>query len=260
MEEFDTLDIIKILVASNELSLRELITHLQSFLIKNKANWMEQNFNLMYQTSFESDSFLELQKYCTDLMSKDPNKIFKSLDFSTVPGKLLVSLIQNDNLQMGEVEVWNHVLNWGLAQNPEISSDPSNYSKDDFNALKNTLQQCIPFIKFYNMTSKEFFYKVMPYKEILPEELYMDLLKTFMDPDSKPKRPLMITKKINDQVLIKICLCQLIFTYKLFTPFYFIKNNIDNKKSDKVLLRLLNYLNFFFDSFDLNINLFDKEK
>src|SRR5688572_29904103 len=142
LEEYDTSDIIKILVAANELSLQELITHLQSFLIKNKANWMEKNFNLTYQISYESDSFLELQKYCIDLMSKEPNKIFKSLDFSTIPEKLLVSLIQNDNLQMSEVKVWEHVLKWGLSQNPEISSDPSNYSKDDFDVLKNTLQQC----------------------------------------------------------------------------------------------------------------------
>src|SRR5437764_1330846 len=83
-------------------------------LTKNKTNWIEQNFNLTYQTSFGSDSFLELQNYCTDLMSKEPIKIFKSLDYSTVPGKLLVSLIQSDNLQMNEVEVWDHVLKWGL--------------------------------------------------------------------------------------------------------------------------------------------------
>ena len=58
---------------------------------------MEQNFNLIYQTSFENDSFLELQKYCTNLMSKEPIKIFKSLNFSSIPEKLLVSLIQSDN-------------------------------------------------------------------------------------------------------------------------------------------------------------------
>ena len=43
LEEYDTLDIVKILVAANELSLQELIAHLQSFLIENKANWVEQN-------------------------------------------------------------------------------------------------------------------------------------------------------------------------------------------------------------------------
>ncbi|CAB4421472.1 unnamed protein product [Rhizophagus irregularis] len=211
LKNYDNLDIIKIMVAASELNLQELVIYTQSFLINYKADWMDQNFSLVYQTSFENDSFLELQKFCTDLMSKNPDKIFKSLDFSSIPEKILISLIQIDNLKMIEIKVWENVLKWGLAQNPELSSDPSNYSKDDFNSLKNTLQlsfgkvsavsafiisfflqqpylqQCIPFIRFYNLTSKEFSDNILPYKEILPEELFTDLLRNFLNlhPDSK---------------------------------------------------------------------------
>ena len=103
LEEYDTSDIIKILVAGSELGLQELSSYLQSFLIENKTNWMEQNFDLIYQTSFENDSFSELQKYCTDLITKGPDKIFKSPNFSSIPEKLLVSIIQNDNLQVNFV-------------------------------------------------------------------------------------------------------------------------------------------------------------
>ncbi len=174
------------MVAASELSLQELVIHLQSFLIEKKANWMEKNFNLIYQTSFENDSFLELQKFCTDLMSKEPEKIFKSVDFVSISEKSLVTLIQNDNLPISDVQVWDYVLKWGLAQNPELSSDPSNYSKNDFTSLKKTLQQCIPFIRFHNLTSKEFSNKVLPYRKVLPKELYLDLIKYFLDPDSKP--------------------------------------------------------------------------
>jgi hypothetical protein len=76
LEEYDNLDIIKILAAASELSLQELITYLQSFLIENKRNWMEQNFNLIYKISFEHESFLKLQNFCTEMMSKEPEKIF----------------------------------------------------------------------------------------------------------------------------------------------------------------------------------------
>ena len=114
---------------------------------------------------------MELQKYCTNLISKEPDKIFKSVIFSLIPEKLLISIIQNDNLQMSEIQIWENVLKWGLVQNPELSSDPTSFSKEDFNVLKNTLQQCIPFVRFYNLTSKEFRDKVLPYEEILPREL-----------------------------------------------------------------------------------------
>uniref|UniRef100_U9UUL9 BTB domain-containing protein n=1 Tax=Rhizophagus irregularis (strain DAOM 181602 / DAOM 197198 / MUCL 43194) TaxID=747089 RepID=U9UUL9_RHIID len=162
LKNYDNLYIIKLLIAANELSIKEL-------------------------TIFESYSFLELQNYCNNLMSKNPNKIFESLDFPSIPEKIFISIIQNDNLQMDVVQIWKNVLKWGLAQNPELSSEPLSYSKDDFNNLRNTLEQCIPFIKFYDLTSKEFSDNILPYRKIIPEELYLDLLQSFLNlhPDSK---------------------------------------------------------------------------
>ncbi|CAB4440705.1 unnamed protein product [Rhizophagus irregularis] len=202
LNEYDSSDIIQILIAANELSLQELIPYLQSFLIENKTNWMEQNFNFIYQTSFENDSFSELQKYCTNLMTNEPIKIFNSLNFTSISEKLLITIIQNYKLQVSEIQVWKHVLKWGHAQHPELPSNIANYSKDDFNALKSTLQPFIPFIKFYKFTSKEFMDKVLPYKKILPKELYKGLLKSFLsllDPNIKPSDNLKtcITKKVN---------------------------------------------------------------
>ncbi|EXX67405.1 hypothetical protein RirG_114740 [Rhizophagus irregularis DAOM 197198w] len=186
LEEFDASYIVKIMVAANELSLQELIPHSQSFLIDNQANWIEQNFVLMYQTSFESDSFLELQKFCTEIISKQPENFFNSLDFTSISEKTLISFLRHDNLQMNEIQVWENVLKWGLAQNPELPSDPANFSKDDFDILKNTIHKCIPFIKFFTLSSKEFMDKVLPYKKILPKELYKESLKFFLNHDYRP--------------------------------------------------------------------------
>uniref|UniRef100_U9TTG0 Kelch-like protein 17 n=1 Tax=Rhizophagus irregularis (strain DAOM 181602 / DAOM 197198 / MUCL 43194) TaxID=747089 RepID=U9TTG0_RHIID len=212
LEGHDISDIFKILVTANELSLQELNNYLQSFLIKNNASWIEQNFNLVYQTSFENDSFSELQAYCNNLISKKPVDLFESLNFSLIPEKVLISLVQNDNLQMREIQVWEQVIKWGFAQNPELPSDPTNFSKNDFNLLKNTLQQCIPFVRFYNLTSQEFSDKVLPYKKILPKELYMDLLKTFLSihpysrpsSKSKPRNNIYIDTKVIDSKIITI--------------------------------------------------------
>ncbi|GBC05340.1 hypothetical protein RclHR1_06180025 [Rhizophagus clarus] len=186
LKEYNTSDIIKILVTASELNLQELVTSLQLFLIENESKWMEINFNLIYQISFENNSFLEFQKYCTDLISKEPEKIFKSPNFSSIPEKLLVLLIQSDKLKMDEVQIWEHVLKWGLAQNPELPSESTNFLREDFNVLKNRLHQCVPYIRFYNLTSEEFSDKVLPYKKILPKELYKDLLKYFLNPNNQP--------------------------------------------------------------------------
>ncbi|CAG8629375.1 13614_t:CDS:2 [Funneliformis caledonium] len=119
-------------------------------------------------------------------MLKEPEKLFNSVDSVSIPEKSLVTLIQNDKLSMSGIKVWEYVLKWGIAQNPELSSDPSSYSKDDFKVLKNTLQQCIPFIRFHNLTAREFLNKVLPYKKALPKELYVDLNKCFLDNDYSP--------------------------------------------------------------------------
>ncbi|EXX60308.1 uncharacterized protein OCT59_024685 [Rhizophagus irregularis] len=116
--EYETLDIVKILVTASELGLQELIPHLQSFLIKNETHWMEQNFSLIYQTSFENDSFLDLQNFCTDLISKQPEKIFSSPDFTSISEESLTTLIQHDDLQMSKVQIWEYVLKWGTRCNP----------------------------------------------------------------------------------------------------------------------------------------------
>ncbi|UZO20038.1 uncharacterized protein OCT59_011299 [Rhizophagus irregularis] len=92
LEEYDTSDIIKILIAANELSLQELITHLQSFLIENKKNWMEQNFNLIYKTSFENDSFSKLQNFYQSDNSKLESKIItKEISSKSIDSRIITS-------------------------------------------------------------------------------------------------------------------------------------------------------------------------
>ncbi|GBB92911.1 hypothetical protein RclHR1_02080003 [Rhizophagus clarus] len=204
LEEYDTLDIIKILVASSELNLQELTTHLQLFLVENKKNWMEQNFSLVYKTSFEDNSFLKLQNFCTELISKKPEKVFNSIDFISLPEKCMISLIQHDNIKINVIQVWEQVLKWGITQNPELPSDPSSYSKDDFITLKYTLQQCMPCIDFFNLSSKEYLDKVYPYKKVIPKDLRENLFKYFMDHSNNNSELTNITKETDSMAVPSI--------------------------------------------------------
>src|SRR5436190_334303 len=150
------------MVAADGLLLHELVDYLQKYLVENKSEWMEQNFELIHRTSFKSNYLLELQQFCVDLMAKSPEKIFKSMDFTSLPEKSLVQLIKRDDLQMKELEIWEHVLKWGLAQNPTLLPDPNTWLDDDFKKMENTLQHCLPLIRFFSLPPKEFFNKVRP--------------------------------------------------------------------------------------------------
>lgn len=87
---------------------------------------MKKNLDLIYQTSFRNNSFFELQKYCTNLITKEPDKLFNSKNFSSIPVKLLISVIQNDSLQISDIQICEYVLKWGLAQHSEFPSDVAN--------------------------------------------------------------------------------------------------------------------------------------
>ena len=92
-----------LLIAADQLHLQELVDYLQTYLIENKVGWFEQHFGRICQISFQSNSLLELQQFCTDCMAKSPEKIFKSFDFTSLPEKSLISLIKRDDLQMKEI-------------------------------------------------------------------------------------------------------------------------------------------------------------
>ncbi|EXX62603.1 uncharacterized protein OCT59_029128 [Rhizophagus irregularis] len=190
-------EILKILTAADELLLHELVDYLQDYLIENKFEWIEQHFELTYRTSFQSNSLLELQNYCTDFMDKFPEKVFKSLDFASLPEASLISLIIKDDLQMKEIEIWEHVLKWGLEKNPTLLPDPITWSDDDFKIMENTLQYCLPLIRFFSLSSEDFFQKVYPYKKLLEQQLYEELLGSYLDSNVEPSNNILLPRYKN---------------------------------------------------------------
>ncbi|EXX68515.1 uncharacterized protein OCT59_029153 [Rhizophagus irregularis] len=98
---------------------------------------------------------------------------------------------------MKEIEIWDHVLKWGLEKNPTLLSDPTAWSDDDFKMMENTLQHCLPFIRFFSLSSEDFFQKVRPYKKLLKRQLYEELLESYLNPNSKPNYNILLPRSRN---------------------------------------------------------------
>ena len=183
-------------MAANELCFQEIVDYLQKYLIENKSEWMEQHFEIIQRTSSQSSNLLELQQFCTNLIAKFPEKIFKSTYFTSLPEKTLVQIIKKDDLRMKEVEIWEQVLKWGLAQNSTLIPDPDTWSDNDFKTMEDTLQHCLPSIRFFSFSSKVFLQKVKPYKKLLKLQLYKDLKASYLDPDSEPNENILLPRSI----------------------------------------------------------------
>ncbi|EXX59130.1 hypothetical protein RirG_191670 [Rhizophagus irregularis DAOM 197198w] len=233
-------EILRILIAADQLHLQELVDYLQEYLIKNKVDWMEQHFELIYQTGFQSNSLLNLQNFCTNCMTKSPHKIFNSFDFTSLSEKSLISLIKKDDLQMKEIEIWDHVLRWGLEKNSTLLPDPTTWSDDDFKMMENTLQHCLPLIRFFSLSSEEFIQKIHPYKKLFRQQLYEELLNSYLNPNSKPSDNILLPRNriingIIDSKIVNLNIASLIsrcidkidikskyaYTRELYLPFKF---------------------------------------
>ncbi|CAB4412251.1 unnamed protein product [Rhizophagus irregularis] len=103
---------------------------------------------------------------------------------------------------MKEVEVWEHVLKWGLAKNLTLIPDPKTWSDDDFKNMENTLEHCLPLVRFFSLSSKVFLQKVRPYQKLLNRQLYEDLMDSFVDPDSKPNENILLPRNIKIERII----------------------------------------------------------
>src|SRR6185369_9565309 len=95
----------------------------------------------------------------------------------------LISILKRDDLDMKEVEIFQHVVQWGIAQT-SLAQEVEQWEDEHFENLKNTLQEFLPFIRFYHISSVDFYYKVKPFARILPGNLYENLLHYYLVPDS----------------------------------------------------------------------------
>lgn len=55
-----------------------------------------------------------------------------------------------------------------------------NFSSRDFSNLEKTLHNLLPLIRFFNISSKDFYHKVWPFELILPKNLRQDLLSYYL--------------------------------------------------------------------------------
>ncbi|GES84743.1 BTB/POZ protein [Rhizophagus clarus] len=78
---------------------------------------------------------LSLKEYDTsdiikilEIMIKEPEKVFNSINFNSISEKCLVSLIQHENSQMNVIQVWEKVLKW--------DHDCKSHDKSEQNTIK----------------------------------------------------------------------------------------------------------------------------
>ncbi|CAG8689131.1 25573_t:CDS:2, partial [Gigaspora rosea] len=206
---------LNLLIASDELLFEQLVKHVQVHFIRKKSNWLKKNLPMVLSTISKLQSCKMMQDYIMktielpigsksdilvllgiaeehaliqliDRIQKLP-LLFELENFQTLEKDIILEFIKRDDLAIEEIDIWKYLVKWATEQdtNSSIITDvdmtDSHYQEEfEFTLLKKNIEPFIPYIRFCEMTRDEFYYHVMPYEKILPENLYESLIGYFM--------------------------------------------------------------------------------
>jgi hypothetical protein len=190
-------NILDLLVASDELLIEELVAFVQEYLIENQPDWLQNNFDKVFHTVFKFENCKQLQDYCLEFICEDPEPFFNSPDFPTLEENILLGLLKRDDLLIDKIELWNYLIKWGIAQTSELGEkniiDLNEWNEGDFLNLKNTLNPFILHVRFFNISLKDFYSKIWPFKKVLPEMLFEDIVSFYLT-DIKPEKNMVLPR------------------------------------------------------------------
>src|SRR2546423_7785686 len=154
-------NVLKILVIADELELTELINHAQDHLIKDKSSWLEENLVTVIHTVALHQEFSKLKEHTLQINEQKPHLVFEAKDFISLQESELILLLKRDDLSMDEIDVWNAVIKWGVGNTLQLDkTEVSKYTPEDFSMLGKTLQQCIPLIRYFDISAEDYHDKV----------------------------------------------------------------------------------------------------
>ncbi|CAB4446053.1 unnamed protein product [Rhizophagus irregularis] len=191
LEEQLSEDIFRLLIASDELLLEELVSFLLEYLIEQRQNWIKKNFVLILNIVQNLESCKILRNHCLETICFDPELLISSDSFIKLDKDILYDLLKRDDLLIKEIVAWDHLIKWGIEQTPGLGSencDSNKWNNEDYEALKETLNEFIPLIRFTEIDPDDFNYKIRTYKDIIPNQIYKEI-ESFYYKDTKDTLP-----------------------------------------------------------------------
>jgi hypothetical protein len=188
-------EVLKLLVAVDELGFQPLISCIQEYLTNNKSDFLHNNPIEILEIVYQHEKFTDLWNFCLDKICENPESLINSDKFINLKAPLLELLLKRDDFALDEIIIWESLIRWGLAQNPTIPQDVKKWNKEQITIMERILHRFIPVMRFYHIPSDVFFYRVLPYKKLLPKQLVYEITEYNMVPDKKSTVNIQSTRK-----------------------------------------------------------------
>src|SRR3989440_5125907 len=99
-------DVLKLLIAVDELNIHPLISHIQEYLIEHQAEFLHQNPTGILETVYQHETFIDLWNFCLEVICEEHKMLFNSDQFINLKTPLLELLLKRDDLNVDEVIIW----------------------------------------------------------------------------------------------------------------------------------------------------------
>src|ERR1043166_1514024 len=179
-------ELLDLSMAVDELNIRSLILLIEEYLIKDESEFLRQNPVRILETVYQHELFKNLLNAYLKKICEEPEMLFNSDNFINLKAPLLKLLLKRDDLNSDEIDIWNSLLKWGLAQNPFITHDVTKWNKEETITMERTLCKFIPLIRFYYIHPEDFIDKIYPLKDLLPKDLIDNILTFHIVPNRRP--------------------------------------------------------------------------
>src|SRR5437868_7117368 len=173
-------ELLDITIASGKLNLKQLTKLAEDSLMQNHQQLLRNDPVGILQIVYYHQTFNNMREFCLETICSEPEILFGSAKFINLPAPLLEVILKRDDLNLSEIEIWENLIKWGLEQEKTLNKDVFKWHQDEFNAFERILHKLIPLIRFYEISSDDYFNKVRPYEEILSKELRNDIYKFHM--------------------------------------------------------------------------------
>ncbi|KAF0450239.1 btb/poz domain-containing protein 19-like [Gigaspora margarita] len=195
LKDQECVTLLKLLIAADELGIQRLIDFTQTFLIKNCYKFLQLDsikiFNFFIHSKLftlftELKKVTKMKEVFLKTVCENPQLLFNSTEFISLEKEALILILNCDNLDMEECEIWDRLIEWGIAKDPMHESDVTKYTHEDFKTLENKLHELIQLVRFHQINGEEFMLKVWPYKQLLPDNLVDDILRCYLVSNTVP--------------------------------------------------------------------------
>ncbi|EXX76962.1 uncharacterized protein OCT59_020009 [Rhizophagus irregularis] len=159
---------VDILIAADELRIKNLCSHIEEYLLSNKE-LLKKNYIFIRNFSFKYAKYTKLSQFCKDAFQKDPSLIFNSKDFTKIKREILLDILIKNNHNLKSIEIYDKIMEWIITQSNELSSDN----------IKLFIQQFIPYINFKEIEPTDFLKKIKPLRNIFDDKIYSKILEYY---------------------------------------------------------------------------------